>query len=84
MLCIPTTPAIAPIKGSLGTDRATGTYYPRTLCLTCIAGIGRLPQVSMPLAEVGGVPIGLSLLAPHGMDAFLLSVVQRVTSKVQD
>ena len=66
LLCMPTTPASAPIKGSLGLDRTVGDYYPRTLSLTAIAGIGRLPQVTLPVAEVSGVPIGLSLLARQG------------------
>lgn len=81
LLCIPTTPALAPIRGSLGPDRRLGRYYPRTLALTSIAGIARLPQISLPLADVGGVPVGLSLLAANGEDAFLLDVVQRIPSR---
>jgi amidase len=73
LLCMPTTPTLAPRKGSLGFDRTVETYFPRTLAFTAIAGICRLPQVTMPIADVGGVPVGLSLLAPHGMDAFLLA-----------
>ncbi len=76
LLCMPTTPALAPIKGSLGLDRTTGDYYPRTLSLTAVAGIGRLPQVTLPMAEVSGVPVGLSLLSAHGRDGFLLAVAQ--------
>ena len=71
------------MKGSLGNDRTTCSYYPRALSLTSIAGIGRLPQVTLPLADVNCVPIGLSLLASHGQDAFLLGVVQMVASQVQ-
>ena len=83
LLCIPTAPSVAPLKGSLGNDRTTCSYYPRALSLTSIAGIGRLPQVTLPLADVHGAPIGLSLLASHGQDAFLLGVVQMVTSQVK-
>jgi amidase len=85
LLCMPTTPALAPRKGTLGTDARyqSGTaYYPRTLSLTAIAGIGRLPQVSLPLAEVAGVPLGLSLLAAHGQDAFLLAVAQKIAASI--
>ena len=81
LLCLPTTPALAPLKGTLGDNRANrsqGTYYPRTLSLTSIAGIGRLPQVTLPLGEAGGVPIGLSLLAGCGRDIFLLEMAARV------
>jgi amidase len=83
LLCMPTTPALAPLKGTIAPRgrSATGDYYPRTLSLTSLAGIGRLPQVSLPLAEsTGSVPVGLSLLAANGRDAFLLSVVERVAA----
>src|SRR5262249_24089199 len=73
LLCIPTTPVIAPRKGEAPRRSSSGSgYYPRTLALTSLAGIGRLPQVSLPAADVAGVPIGLSLLAKHGQDTFLL------------
>lgn len=78
---MPTTPALAPIKGSLGTDRTKGNYFPRTLSLTSVAVVARSPQITLPLASVDGVPIGLSLLAAHGMDAFLLGAAQLVTSE---
>jgi amidase len=76
LLCIPTTPALAPEKGNPPVRDSTGSgYYPRTLALTSLAGIGRLPQVSIPVAHVSGVPVGLSLLAAQGEDCFLLQVV---------
>lgn len=78
LICMPTTSAPAPLKGTLTIDRTTGSYYPRALALTSIAGIGRLPQVTVPVAEVDGAPVGMSLLAAHGMDAFLLAVVNIV------
>lgn len=76
LICMPTSPALAPKKGSLGNDRTTCDYYPRTLSMTAVAGIGRLPQITLPLGMSHGVPIGISLLAAHGMDALLLSVCQ--------
>jgi amidase len=82
LLCMPTTPALAPLKGTIGArgHAAASDYYPRTLSLTSVAGIGRLPQVSLPLAESGGVPVGLSLLAANDRDALLLDVVRRVAA----
>ncbi len=82
LLCIPTTPAPAPLKNTIGprgSDTA-GNYYPRALSLTCLAGIGGLPQASLPLAETRGVPAGLSLLAANGRDQFLLGTVGRVAA----
>lgn len=83
LLCMPTTPTSAPLKGTVAPrgHAGAGDYYPRTLSLTSVAGIGRLPQVSLPLAESsGGVPVGLSLLAANGRDAFLLSVAKKVAA----
>ena len=54
-------------------------YYPRTLSLTAIAGLTRLPQVTLPLGNVGGVPVGLSLVAGYGRDPFLLALAAHIT-----
>jgi amidase len=81
LLCIPTTPALAPRKGEVLPRTSSGSsYYPRALALTSVAGIGRLPQVSLPLAECAGVPVGVSLLAAYGQDAFLLGIAQTVAA----
>jgi amidase len=85
LLLMPTSPTLAPLRGTPGIDRSdrSGTaYYPRTLSLTAIAGIGRLPQISLPVVEIGGIPLGLSLLAPHGRDSFLLKAAQVVCSQM--
>ena len=83
LLCIPTTPALAPRKGDPPTRSSSGSgYYPRTLSLTSVAGMGRLPQVSLPIAETDGVPVGLSLLAKHGQDSFALAVAKRIEKQV--
>jgi amidase len=82
LLCMPTAPAVAPLKNTVGTrgSATAGDYYPRTLSLTSLAGIGRLPQVSLPLAESRSVPVGVSLLAAVGRDAFLLGAVKQVAA----
>lgn len=77
LLCVPTAPALAPLKGGM-ILRDQGNYYPRALSLTSLAGLARLPQVSLPLGDCAGIPVGLSLLAAHGRDAFLLGIAQRV------
>jgi amidase len=71
VLCMPTAAAVAPLKSEVSYDRR-GDYYRRTLSLTAIAGIGRLPQVSMPVSSVGSAPIGLSMAGADGEDAFVL------------
>lgn len=77
LLCIPTAPCPAPVKGSIKSrDQAGNSYYPRTLSLTSLSGVARMPQITLPVAEVSGAPVGLSFLARTGKDAFLLECVQ--------
>jgi len=76
LLCMPTAPTLAPLKGQLLPRTSGSGYYSRALAMTSVAGIGRLPQVSLPLGSADGVPVGLSLLAGNGRDPFLLSLVR--------
>lgn len=83
LLCIPTTPALAPCKGDPPSRSSSGTgYYPRLLSLTSVAGMGRLPQVSFPIADANGIPVGLSLLARHGQDSFLLQAAKTIEQQI--
>ena len=76
LVCIPTVPASAPEKG-VRQDR-TGDYYRRALSLTSLAGLGRLPQVSLPLARTPASPVGLSLIGAAGQDMFVLAVAAKI------
>lgn len=78
ILCIPTVPEPAPLRGSIGIDRYQNDYLVRLVSLTSIASICRLPQISLPLAEVDGAPVGISLLARHGNDITVLGAMQHV------
>jgi len=85
LLCIPTTPAPAPLKGTVGSRSQDGAnYYPAALSLTSLAGVGRLPQVSLPLGQCDGAPLGLSLLAGHGRDANLLAAARAIAQAQAD
>jgi amidase len=46
----------------------------------CIAGLARLPQISLPLATLDGCPLGLSLIAARGNDTLLLELAARLMS----
>jgi amidase len=83
LLCMPTAPTVAPRKGQTSYDRG-GDYYRCTLSLTSIAGVARLPQVSMPLAAVSGVPVGLSLLASRGQDLHLLKAAGAIAQVIAE
>ena len=53
---------------------ATVTFRERSLALLCSAGLGGLPQVSLPLASLHGCPLGLSMIASRGNDEMLLAI----------
>lgn len=76
LLLMPTMPDIAPLRGA--TPDATVAFRERALGLLCVAGLGGLPQLSLPMATVRGAPVGLSLLAARGGDELLLSVAQQL------
>ena len=42
--------------------------------LTCIAGVGGLPQVRIPVGNVAGCPVGLSFIGWAGGDEALLDL----------
>jgi amidase len=37
-----------------------------------------MPQINLPLAEAGGLPVGLSLLGARGSDEKLIAFAQEV------
>jgi amidase len=78
LLLLPTAPGIAPLKNSPQAD--LNQFRARALSMTCIAGLARLPQVTLPAAEVEGCPVGLSLIARRGEDAMLLAAAKRVAA----
>lgn len=70
VICLPTAPFPAPEAGlpqSKMWERRSSI-----ITLTCLAGLLGAPQINLPLAEVGGVPIGISLLAAPGRDECLV------------
>ena len=73
VLCLPSSPRAAPRKNT-PTDDLEVRFRHQAMCLLCISGLGGLPQVSVPLASLDGLPLGLSLLARRGSDSMLLSL----------
>ncbi|MBB4211410.1 amidase family protein [Rhodothalassium salexigens] len=80
LICFPTTPKIAPRKGSLNTLEAVMNFYDPTMTITAFSGVARLPEISAPLLTVDTCPVGLSFVAGHYQDEFLLSAVKRMIS----
>ena len=74
VLSLPTTSSVAPRRGRVDYDRSGTGYLPRTLCLTAIAGLCGLPQVSIPFTTPAGLPAGLSLLGAAETDRSLIAL----------
>lgn len=72
VLVIPTTPGPAPLLDTSTPDLEK--WRNRSLGLLCIAGHAGLPQLSLPVAQVQGRPVGLSLIAARGNDHLLLEL----------
>ena len=75
-LCLPTAVVPAPLRG-LPTS-AKKDVQSRLARLTCIAGTTGRPQISLPLGEVNGLPIGISLMGDQGSDEALIGFAQLV------
>ena len=80
VLCLPTSPRVAPLK-STPVDDIEIRYRHQAMHLLCIAGLGGLPQISLPMAELDGLPLGLSLNGPRGADVQLLGLARRLMPK---
>ena len=73
-LLLPTAPGIAPRLGMLG--EAIEQFRGRALSLTAIAGLGGLPQITIPAGVAENCPVGLSLIGARGADLALLGVAE--------
>lgn len=77
VLCMPTAPRVAPLKGT-PTDTIEVAYREQAMALLCVAGLGGLPQISLPAASLDGLPLGLSILGPRGSDLQLLKLAKEL------
>ena len=80
VLVLPTSPDIAPL--CIESGDALESYRNRSIQMLCIAGLSGFPQISMPLGQRLGAPLGLSLLGPSGSDLSLVRLAQRVAAPV--
>lgn len=72
VLVLPSTATVAPRPEDAEATRAA------TMLLTCIAGIGGLPAVAVPVTTASGLPAGACLVGPAGSDRALLQLAGRL------
>ena len=75
VLCLPTAPGIAPKLATPAPELEV--FRARAFGLLSIAGLARLPQLSLPLGTLHDCPLGISLIAPRGRDLGLLAFVAK-------
>jgi amidase len=73
VLCLPTSPRAAPLLDT-PVDKIEIEYRNQAMCILCIAGLAGLPQLSLPMAHIDGLPLGLSIIGRQGTDTMLLSM----------
>jgi amidase len=71
LICIPTSPDVAPLRNNTYT-KVNEFDYEKLRPLISLASVGGLPQINQPIKSLGSVPLGVSLLAGHGNDLFLI------------
>jgi Asp-tRNA(Asn)/Glu-tRNA(Gln) amidotransferase A subunit family amidase len=71
VLLLPSASSIAP---PLGDPDALDAVRQATMQLTCLAGIGGMPAVSIPLSAPDGLPVGGCLVGPAGSDRALIEL----------
>lgn len=80
LLVMPTLPITAPLidqrEVDLGGDQVS--VREAVLSLTSAWNLTGLPAISIPAGFVGGLPVGLQVIAASGQDAYLLNQLQRV------
>ncbi|HEY2260633.1 MAG TPA: amidase [Solirubrobacteraceae bacterium] len=76
-LILPATATVAPppTLSSAGKEDLRA----RTMRLTCVAGLAGAPAASLPLATVGGLPVGVSIVARPGEDERLLAAARAIS-----
>ncbi len=77
LLCLPS--ALGPAPRLDQPIDSLGEWRLNTLRISCASPLARTPQISLPVAQVGGLPMGLSLMAQQGGDETLLAFAGRFT-----
>ncbi len=78
VLIRPTTICAAPLKSASDDDLAV--LRDSVFQMTCLAGVGGLPELTIPIAAKDAPALGLSLVGGAGMDEILMTFAQNQRS----
>lgn len=74
LILAPITPSVAPLELEQG--ELVELRRGQTLRLSCVAGLGGLPQVTIPKKGIDGLPVAVSLIAGKDQDLRLLRFIK--------
>ncbi len=77
VIVLPASPVVAPLRDA--TREQKDQLRPATVRLTCAAGLGGLPTLSLPAARSDGLPIGVALIGARNADEQLLRLAARLS-----
>jgi amidase len=84
MLCIPTTPDVAPFR-SIEYNKTNEFNYEKLRPLISLASLGGLPQISVPLqTREYEAPMGVSLISGLMQDYLLINTVKKILTLVNN
>ena len=81
-VCLPTAVVPAPLRGLPASGKKD--VQGRLSRLTCLAGTTGRPQLSMPLGEVNGLPVGLSIMGDRGADEELIGFARKIEAALAE
>ncbi len=84
ILCFPTTVDLAPRLDDITPDFLAGDYIPRAMGVNAISSLSCAPQITIPVAKVSGVPVGLSFIAGFGQDMRLIRFCNQLNNQLKN
>ena len=84
VLCFPTTVDLTPRLDAITPDFLAGDYVPRAMSVNAISCLSCTPQITIPIAEANGVPVGLSFIAGYGQDMMLIDFCNKIYNQCVD
>jgi amidase len=78
-LCLPTAPRVPPLR-NMQAGFTEQEYRAQAMQILCIAGLSGLPQITLPLASLNGLPLGISVIGWRSSEFELLSLAEQLCS----
>ncbi|HVT54991.1 MAG TPA: amidase [Xanthobacteraceae bacterium] len=76
MIILPTVPSIAP---KIDMSQAEADNFRGTaMSLLSVSVLARTPQISLPLANLDGCPLGISIMGARGTDEMLIEAARKI------